>query len=58
MLTLAAKLTIQAGKEWEFEAKMRLIVPKVRVESGIYAYSMHRSQDDSCVFVSYEAYTD
>lgn len=46
MLTLTAKLTTQAGKEWEIEAKMRLVVPKVRAESGNYAYSMHRSQDN------------
>lgn len=58
MLTLTAKLTIQAGKEQEFEAKIHLVVPKLRAESGNYAYSMHRSQDNSHVFMSYEEYAD
>lgn len=35
MLTFIAKLTIQAGKEQEFEAQMRTVVPKVREEPGI-----------------------
>lgn len=34
MLTLTTKLTTQAGKEQEFEAKMRLVVPWARKEPG------------------------
>ena len=34
MLKFTAKFTTQAEKEQEFEAKMRIVVPKVRAESG------------------------
>jgi quinol monooxygenase YgiN len=58
MLTFIAKLTIQAGKEQEFEAQMRTVVPKVREEPGNHAYIMHRLQDNPRGLMFYEEYTD
>jgi quinol monooxygenase YgiN len=58
MLTFVAKLTVQAGKEREFEEKMRAVVPMVREEPGNRTYIMHRSIDHPRVFVFYEEYTD
>jgi len=54
MLMLTAKLTAQAGKEQEFEAKMRLVGQGHERSRGNYAYSTHRSQDNLRVFVSSE----
>ncbi len=51
MLTFIAKLTIQAGKEQEFAAKMRTVVPKVREEPGNHAHIMHRLQETPRAFM-------
>jgi quinol monooxygenase YgiN len=58
MLTFTAKLTVQAGKEQEFEATMRKVVPRVREEPANHAYIMHRAVDNPRVFMFYEEYTD
>ena len=58
MVTLIAKLTIKAGKEHEFEATMRKVVPEVRKEPGNRAYSMCKSKKDPRLFVFYEEYVD
>jgi quinol monooxygenase YgiN len=57
-LTFIAKLTIQAGKEQEFEAQMHSVVLKVREESGNHACIMHRAADNSRLFMFYKEYTD
>jgi quinol monooxygenase YgiN len=56
MLTFTAKLTIKAGCEDEFERVMRMAVPKVREEPGNHAYIFHRSTENPCLFMFYEAY--
>ena len=58
MVTLIAKLTIKAGKEQEFEATMKKVVPEVRKEPGNRAYSMCKSKKDLRLFVFYEEYVD
>jgi quinol monooxygenase YgiN len=58
MVTLIAKLTIKAGKEQEFEATMKKVVPEVRKEPGNRVYSMCRSKKDPRLFVFYEEYVD
>jgi quinol monooxygenase YgiN len=58
MLTFIAKVTVQAGKEREFEEKMRAVVPKVREEAGNRTYIMHRAIDNPRLFMFYEEYVD
>lgn len=58
MLTVIAKLTVQAGAEPELERIMRIAVPKVREEPGNQAYIWHRSTHDRRVFMLYAAYAD
>ena len=57
-ITLTAKLTIKAGKEKEFEALMKDVVPKVRKEEGNLAYTMCRSKDNPRLFLFFEEYVD
>ena len=58
MLTFTAKLTVKAGHEQEFERIMSIAVPKVREEPGNRTYILHRSMQDSRVFMLYEEYDD
>jgi len=58
IITLTAKLTIKAGKEDEFEKRMKEIVPKVRAEKGNINYIMCRSTSNPRVFLFFEEYTD
>jgi quinol monooxygenase YgiN len=58
MLTFTAKLTVQVGKEQEFEETMRDVVPSVREEPGNHAYIMHRAVDNPRIFMFHEEYTD
>lgn len=58
MLVLVAKLTVQAGRETEFEQTMRKAVPEVRKEPGNHAYILHRSNDNPRLFMVYEQYDD
>ena len=57
-ITLTAKLTIKEGKEKEFEALMKEIVPKVRQEKGNLVYTMCRSKENPRVFLFFEEYKD
>ena len=57
-ITLTAKLTIKEGKEKEFEALMKEVVPKVRQEEGNLAYTMCRSKENPRVFLFFEEYRD
>ena len=58
MLTLTAVLTVQAGREAEFERVMHVTVPKVREEPGNHAYVLNRSTENPRVFMVYEEYED
>jgi len=58
IITLTAKLTIKEGKEKEFEAMMKEVVPKVRAEEGNLTYTMCRSKDNPRAFLFFEEYAD
>jgi quinol monooxygenase YgiN len=58
MVVFIARLTVKAGKEQEFETKMRAAVPEVRKEPGNLVYAMCRVKDNPRVFVFYEEYRD
>lgn len=58
ILTYTVKFTIKAGKEDEFEKRMKEIVPRVRTEKGNITYTMLRSKKDPRVFLFFEEYTD
>ena len=58
MLTFTAKLTVHAGKEQEFEATMRDVIPRVREEPENHAYIVHRAVDNACILMFCEEYTD
>jgi quinol monooxygenase YgiN len=58
VLTFTARVTVQAGKEQEFEAMMCDAVPRVREEPGNHTYIVHRAVDNPRVFMSYEEYAD
>jgi quinol monooxygenase YgiN len=59
MLTVVAKLKVQAGQEADFERACRLMIEYVRVaEHDTVTYVLHRSRKDPTVFLFYERYSD
>ncbi|MBW1681952.1 MAG: antibiotic biosynthesis monooxygenase [Deltaproteobacteria bacterium] len=59
MITIVAKLKVQAGKEEALKEAMREVAEKVRsAEPGNLAYVPHQSQSDPTVFLFYEKYKD
>ena len=59
MMTVIAKLKVQAGKEAEFEGAAREMVAHVKAhEPGTLAYVVHRAVADPTHFCFYEIYAD
>jgi quinol monooxygenase YgiN len=59
MLTVVAKLEVQAGKEAEFERACRSMIEYVRAaEHDTVTYVLHRSRKDPTAFLFYERYSD
>jgi quinol monooxygenase YgiN len=58
MLTITAKLKVQAGKEAEFERAAREMVAYVRAEEPeTLTYLFHRAKRDPTTFLFFERYT-
>jgi quinol monooxygenase YgiN len=59
MITVVAKLKVQAGKEEVAEREFRDMIQYVRAnEPGTLQYVMYRSRSDRAQFVVYEVYKD
>jgi quinol monooxygenase YgiN len=59
MMTVIAKLKVQAGKEAEFERAAREMVAHVKShEPGTLTYLVHRGVADPTLFCFYEVYAD
>ena len=57
-MVVVAKLKAKAGEEAKMEEALRGMVVKVAQEQGTLTYTLHRSQQDPCVFLFYEMYKD
>ena len=57
-MIVVAKLKAKAGEEEKMEEALRGMVVKVAQEQGTLTYTLHRSQQDPCVFLFYEMYKD
>jgi quinol monooxygenase YgiN len=57
-MIVVAKLKAKAGEEAKMEAALRGMVAKVAQEQGTLTYTLHRDQQDPCVFMFYEKYQD
>ncbi len=58
MLTVVAVLEAKPGKEQELERTLMELVPPTRQEAGCINYDLHRSRDDSRMFMFYENWVD
>lgn len=59
MLTVIAKLKVQAGKEADFERACRVMIEHVKAaEETTVTYVLHRARKDPTTFVFYERYRD
>ncbi len=58
MIAVVAKIKAKKGEEGKVEKALRGVIPKVREEEGTLAYNLHRSQNDKCLFMVYEKYSD
>ena len=59
MVTVMARLKIQAGKESAFEGAARELLAHVKQnEPGTLTYILHRSTADPTEYVYYEVYAD
>jgi quinol monooxygenase YgiN len=58
MVTLIAKLTAKPEKTADLEKVLRSFVDPTRSEKGCLEYHLHRSVDQSNVFVFYEVWQD
>jgi len=59
MVTVIAKLKVQAGKEAAFEAAAREVLAHVEQhEPGTLTYLLHRAASDPTEYLYYEVYTD
>jgi len=57
-MVVVAKLKAKTGEEAKVEEALRGMVAKVAQEQGTQTYTLHRSQQDPCVFMFYEKYID
>jgi quinol monooxygenase YgiN len=57
-MVVVAKLTALKGKEAEVEQALLDLVGKVKEEEGTLTYVLHKDQNNPCVFLFYEKYTD
>lgn len=56
---VTAKLTVQAGKNSEFESAFKTLSEAVNsTESGCSLYALHQSRSDTQVYVVLEQYAD
>jgi autoinducer 2-degrading protein len=58
MLILTVHVTIQAGREEEVEASLRILQEESRRESGCLAYVAQRSRENPRRYLIYEQYKD
>jgi quinol monooxygenase YgiN len=59
MVTVVAKLKVQAGKEADFERAARVMIEHVKsAEHSTLTYVLHRARKDPTTFLFYERYTD
>ncbi len=57
-MIVVAKIKALQGKESEMEQAFLDVILKVKDEPGTLIYTLHRSQNDPCVFLFYEKYKD
>jgi quinol monooxygenase YgiN len=57
-MVVVAKLKAKSGEVAKVEAALRGMVDKVAQEQGTLTYTLHRDQQDPCVFMFYEKYRD
>ena len=57
-MVVVAKLKAKSGEAEKMEEALRGMVAKVAQEPGTLTYTLHRSQQDPCVFTFYEKYKD
>ncbi|MYL28754.1 antibiotic biosynthesis monooxygenase [Halobacillus halophilus] len=58
MITINAFLTAKEGSEEELFHELKKVIEPSRNEAGCIDYVLHRSLDDSSVFVFYETWKD
>ena len=58
MIAVTAKVKAKPGKEKDLETAFRNMIAKVASEEGTLMYTLHRSQNDSALFLFYEQYKD
>ena len=57
-MVVVAKLKAKSGEAEKIEEALRGMVAKVAREPGTLTYTLHRAQQDPCVFLFYEKYKD
>lgn len=57
-MVVVAKLKAKSGEAEKMEEALRGMVAKVAQEPGTLTYTLHRAQQDPCVFLFYEKYKD
>ncbi|MDA8403976.1 MAG: putative quinol monooxygenase [Desulfobacteraceae bacterium] len=57
-MIVVAKIKALQGKESEMEQAFLDVILKVKDAPGTLIYTLHRSQNDPCVFLFYEKYKD
>lgn len=53
-LTIVARIVATPGTEDRLEAAMKVLVAETRQEAGCIQYDLHRTTENSCIFVFYE----
>jgi len=56
MLVVVAVIKAKAGMEQDVENAIKAIIPKVEVEEGTLAYTLHRGKKEPGKFLFYEKY--
>ena len=57
-MIVVAKLKAKSGEAEKMEEALRGMVAKVAQEPGTLTYTLHRAQQDPCLFLFYEKYKD
>jgi quinol monooxygenase YgiN len=57
-MVVVAKLKAVKGKEDEMKDALLAIIPEVKEEEGTLVYTLHKDQNDPCMFLFYEKYKD
>ncbi len=58
MLTIVARLTVNPSAVARFVEALGPLATATRAEAGCQLYEFSQSNDDPCVFVAYEKWTD